>query len=115
MPMAGDYLRRAAAEFIGTFALVFIAAGSLIYGDVTGAALAYGLVVAVMVSAVGHISGGHFNPAVTLGFLVTRRITVPPRFASCRLPSQLPLRANRGLCRFADSPASRQNRCCPQP
>lgn len=77
MPMAGDYLRRATAEFIGTFALVFIAAGSLIYGDVTGAALAYGLVVAVMVSAVGHISGGHFNPAVTLGFLVTRRITAP--------------------------------------
>ncbi|HEY6015986.1 MAG TPA: aquaporin [Gaiellaceae bacterium] len=76
MPMAGDYFRRAAAEFVGVFALVFVGGGSLIYGDVTGAALAHGLVIAVMVSAVGHISGGHFNPAVTLGFFVTRRISV---------------------------------------
>ncbi len=39
-------------------------------------ALAHGLVIAVMVSAVGHISGGHFNPAITFGFLLTRRISV---------------------------------------
>src|SRR5207237_10696943 len=37
-------------------------------------ALAHGLAIAVMVSAVGHISGGHFNPAITLGFLITRRL-----------------------------------------
>lgn len=76
MPLAGDYLRRAAAEFVGTFALVFVSCGALLYGSVEQTAFAYGLVIAVMVSAVGAISGGHFNPAVTLGFVVTRRITM---------------------------------------
>ena len=78
MPMAGDYGRRAAAEFVGVFALVFVGAGSILYAQsLTDIGLAHGLVIAVMVSAVWHISGGHFNPAVTLGFLVTRRITAP--------------------------------------
>jgi aquaporin Z len=76
MPTTGDYLRRTFAEFVGVFALVFIGVGSLIYGDVTGAALGQGLVIAVMLSAVGHVSGGHFNPAITLGFVVTRRISL---------------------------------------
>jgi aquaporin TIP len=71
----GDYLRRSIAEFVGAFALIFVGAGSAIYGQLVAAAFANGLVIAVMVSAVGFISGGHFNPAVTLGFLVTRRIT----------------------------------------
>jgi aquaporin TIP len=72
-----DYLRRAAAEFIGTFALIFVGAGSIGFArTLTDIALAHGLVIAVFVSAFGFISGGHFNPAVTLGFLVTRRITV---------------------------------------
>ena len=72
-----DYLRRGAAEFIGTFALVFVGAGSIGFArTLTDIALAHGLVIAVFVSALGFISGGHFNPAVTLGFLVTRRITV---------------------------------------
>lgn len=70
-----NYLRRGAAEFVGTFALIFVGAGSVAFArTLTDIALANGLVIAVFVSALGFISGGHFNPAVTLGFLVTKRI-----------------------------------------
>jgi len=73
--MERDYVRRGAAEFVGTFALVFVAAGGAAFARTpTDLALANGLVIAVMVSSVGFISGGHINPAVTLGFLVTKRI-----------------------------------------
>jgi len=70
-------LQRGAAEFIGTFTLIFVGAGSIIAtqgGNLTAIGLAHGLAIGVMASAVGHISGGHFNPAVTFGFVVTRRI-----------------------------------------
>lgn len=75
--MNQDALRRAVAELIGTFALIFVGVGSIMFASnsgLVGVALAHGLTIAVMASAVGHISGGHFNPAVTFGFLVTRRI-----------------------------------------
>jgi MIP family channel proteins len=75
-----DPLRRGVAEFIGTFTLIFVGAGSIMAAagvhdpTLAGVALAHGLAIAVMVSAVGHISGGHFNPAITLAFLLTRRL-----------------------------------------
>lgn len=56
------------AETIGTFALCFIGAGLIcINVGPVGFVLAHGCVLAVMISAMGHISGGHFNPAVTFG------------------------------------------------
>jgi len=70
-----DYLRRGVLEFVGVFALVFVAAGGAAFARApVDLAFANGLVIAVMVSAAGPISGGHINPAITLGFLVTRRI-----------------------------------------
>jgi aquaporin Z len=66
---------RLGAEFFGTFWLVFGGCGSAVYAagvpdlgiGFLGVALAFGLTVVTMAYAVGHISGGHFNPAVTLG------------------------------------------------
>jgi aquaporin TIP len=72
-----DVLRRGVAEFVGAFTLIFIGGGAGIWSgqDIVAVALANGLAIGIMVTNLGHISGGHFNPAITLGFLVTRRIT----------------------------------------
>jgi aquaporin TIP len=77
--MGEDALRRGIAEFIGAFTLIFIGGGAGIVSgqDIVAVALANGLAIGIMVSNLGHISGGHFNPAITLGFLATRRITLP--------------------------------------
>ena len=64
------------AEFIGTFALIFIGAGALAIGsaNLLGVALAHGLVIVVFIYAYGHLSGTHINPAVTLGLLIAGEI-----------------------------------------
>src|SRR5262249_6009068 len=76
-----NWVRAALAEALGTFTLVFVGVlsitGARTAGGTEGAAnlatvgLAYGLAVAVMVAALGATSGGHFNPAVTFGFVLT--------------------------------------------
>ena len=77
--MDESVLRRSVAEFVGTFALIFIGGGAgIVTGqDIVAVALANGLAIGIMVTNLGHISGGHFNPAITLGFVATRRITLP--------------------------------------
>ncbi|GAA3893291.1 MULTISPECIES: aquaporin Z [Gibbsiella] len=75
--------RKTAAEFFGTFWLVFGGCGSAVLAAAfpqlgigfAGVALAFGLTVLTMAFAVGHISGGHFNPAVTLGLWAGGRIS----------------------------------------
>jgi aquaporin Z len=73
-------MRKLAAEFFGTFALVFAGTGAIVIDEVSGGkvthvgvALTFGLVVLALIYAVGDNSGAHLNPAVTLGFLLARR------------------------------------------
>jgi len=71
------------AELIGTFALTFIGAGSIASGqnNLVGIALAHGIAIMTMIYALGHISGVHINPAVTLGLLVGGKIKLPDAVA----------------------------------
>lgn len=70
------------AEFIGTFALIFIGAGALAIteANLVGVALAHGLVIVTFAYAYGHISGTHINPAVTLGLLIAGEIQIAAAF-----------------------------------
>jgi MIP family channel proteins len=71
--------KAAVAEFVATFALIFVGAGAVIVAssgqlDLVGVALAHGLVLAVMVSVTGHVSGGLVNPAVTIALWAAGKI-----------------------------------------
>ena len=76
-----DRLRRYAAELLGTFALVAVGPGAVMVAARThafgssGIALAFGLVVTLVVASSGHLGGAHINPAVTLGFWSVRRFS----------------------------------------
>ena len=86
--------KAAVAEFVTTFALIFIGAGAVIAVslglNLTGVALAQGLVLAIMVSITAHISGGLVNPAVTIGLWVAGKIP------SARRPDRRALPRRRG-------------------
>jgi MIP family channel proteins len=76
--MKPSLLQRVGAECIGTYALVTAGCGAIMVNAQSGAlthvgvALTFGLVIMVMIAATGHISGAHFNPAVTVAFALTR-------------------------------------------
>lgn len=91
---AATTLKRCAAEFLGTFALVFAGTGAIVINDFSGGAvshvgvaLTFGLVVMSVIYAVGDVSGAHLNPAVTFGFWAARRFhgrdILPYIFSQC--------------------------------
>jgi aquaporin NIP len=89
-----DLRRRAAAEAIGAFTLVFAGCGAIVTNTehpgslgAVGIALVFGLVIMAMVYATGHLSGAHLNPAVTIAFTLTRHF--PAREALAYVTAQL--------------------------
>jgi aquaporin TIP len=85
-----DDARKLIVEFIGTFALIFFGAGSIIAtgGDnLVAIALAHGLAIGLMVMAAGHISGGVYNPSLTIGLVAARRL--PPVTGATYVGAQL--------------------------
>jgi Major intrinsic protein len=97
--------RSLVAELIGTFALVFAGAGAIMVDAKThalghvGVAITFGLVIMVMIYAVGHVSGAHFNPAVSFAFALTRHF---PWTRSGRTGSRSSQAASRRRRSFVD-------------
>jgi MIP family channel proteins len=87
-------IRNFVAEFVGTFALVFIGSGAIMMANRSNSpaglamvALAHGIILSVMVAALIDVSGAQFNPSVTIGLLVGRRIA--PLLAGVHIAAQL--------------------------
>lgn len=93
LPKIGASSRQCFAEALGAFALVFAGTGAIVVDEVShgavthvGVAITFGLVVMAMIYALGDVSGAHFNPAVTIGFWLARRM--PARRAVHYIASQ---------------------------
>lgn len=78
-----ERVKRYFIEFIGTFFLVFVGCGAMVIdtqtgGEIThvGVAMCWGLIVMILIYAIGDISGAHLNPAVTIGFYIAKRFDV---------------------------------------
>jgi MIP family channel proteins len=105
-----DLARRAFAEALAAFALVFAGCGAIVadarYGGAlgtVGVGLVFGLVIMVMVYATGHLSGAHINPAVTVAFTLTRHF--PARDAAAYVTAQLAGASAAALLLLAAWPA----------
>src|SRR5437764_2440528 len=86
--------RRAGAEALAAFGLVFAGCGAIVANDryhglmgAVGISLVFGLVIMAMIYATGHLSGAHINPAVTLAFTLTRHFS--PRDACAYIAAQM--------------------------
>lgn len=103
-------VQQAIVEFIGPFALIFLGAGAVIVtggNDLVAIGLAHGLAIGVMIAAAGHISGGAFNPAVTIGLAIGGKLT--PQRTVVFIVAQLAGAVAAALCLRAIFPESIRN------
>ena len=92
--MNNSILNKSIAELLGTFALVFFGCGSMVLFEINPSAISidsipiiFGLVVAAMIYTFGHLSGAHFNPAVSIAFYQNKNINL--KELCCYIPSQI--------------------------